>query len=122
MRLPAMRTALAMLVGLLGTIHLALTPLAYASWTIDALWFVGTGMAMVIAAAANVFAGKIPEVGVRMSLAAINVAMSGFFAAAWLVLPGPQVILGGLLFLGLALCSLRSSAGMGAPHRHPPLA
>lgn len=108
MRLPAMRTALTMLAGLLGTAHLALTPLVYASWTIDALWFVGTGMAMVIAAAANVFAGKIPEVGVRMSLAAINVAMSGFFAAAWLVLPGPQVILGGLLFLGLALCGIPS--------------
>lgn len=122
MRLPAMRTVLAMLAGLLGIAHLALTPLIYASLTIDALWFVGTGMAMVIAAAANVIAGKIPEVGVRMSLAAINVAMSGFFAAAWLVLPGPQVILGGLLFLGLALCSLRSSAGMDAPHRHPPLA
>ncbi len=108
MRLPRMRTALAMLVGLLGTVHLALTPLAYASWTIDALWFVGTGMAMVIAAAANVIAGKTPGLGVRMSLAAINIAMSGFFAAAWLVLPGPQVIIGGLLFLSLALCGIPS--------------
>lgn len=108
MRLPAMRTALAMLVGLLGTIHLALTPLVYASWTINALWFVGTGMAMVIAAVANVIAGKTPEPGVRMCLAALNVAMSGFFAAAWLVLPAPQVILGGLLFLGLALCGIPS--------------
>ena len=68
MRLPAMRTALAMLVGLLGTVHLALTPLVYASWTVNALWFVGTGMAMVIAAVANVIAGKTPELGVRMSL------------------------------------------------------
>lgn len=122
MRLPAMRTALAMLAGLLGTVHLALTPLVYASWTIDALWFFGTGMAMVIAAAANVIAGKTPGLGVRLSLAAINIAMSGFFAAAWLVLPEPQVIIGGLLFLSLALCSLRSSAGIGASHQHPPLA
>ena len=45
MRLPAPRTALAMMAGLLGTVHLAVTPLAYASWTIDALWFVGTGIA-----------------------------------------------------------------------------
>jgi hypothetical protein len=87
---------------------LLLTPLAYASWTINALWFVGTGMAMVIAAAANVIAGKTPGLGVRMSLATINIAMSGFFAAAWLVLPGPQVIIGGLLFLSLALCGIPS--------------
>ena len=122
MRLPAMRTVLAMLAGLLGIIHLALTPLVYASLTIDALWFVGTGMAIVAAAAANVIAGKTPGLGVRMSLAAINIAMSGFFAAAWLVLPGPQVIIGGLLFLSLALCSLRGSACMNAPHKYPPLA
>lgn len=108
MHLPAIRMALAMLAGLLGTVHLALTPLAYASWTIDALWFVGTGLAMVIAAVANVIAGKIPGLGVRLSVAIINIAMSGFFAAAWLVLPGPQVIIGGLLFLSLALCGIRN--------------
>jgi hypothetical protein len=117
MRLPAKRTALAMLAGLLGVVHLALTPLVYANWTIDALWFVGTGMAMVVAAAANVIADKAPGLGVRMSLAGINIAMSGFFAAAWLVLPGPQTIIGGLLFLSLALCSLWSAASMGAHHR-----
>ncbi len=39
-----MKTALTMLSGLLGTVHLALKPLAYASWSIDALWFVGKGM------------------------------------------------------------------------------
>lgn len=105
MRLPAMRTALALLAGLLGIVHLALTPLVYAGWTIDALWFVGTGLAMVVAAAANVVVGKAPGLSARMSLAVINIAMCGFFAAAWLVLPGPQVIAGGLLFGCLALCS-----------------
>lgn len=122
MRLPALRTALAVMAGLLGTVHLALTPLAYASWSIDALWFVGTGMAMVVAAAANVIAGKAPGLGTRMALAAINIAMGGFFAAAWLVLPGPQVIIGGLLFLGLALCSLSGTAIRDAPHKNSPLA
>jgi hypothetical protein len=118
MRLPAPRTALAMLAGLLGLVHLALTPLAYPEWTIDALWFLGTGMAMIVAAATNVIAGKAPGFGVRMSLAAINIAMSGFFAAAWLVLPGPQTIIGGLLFLSLALCSLSSAASMDARDSH----
>jgi hypothetical protein len=103
-----------MLAGLLGVVHLTLTPLVYANWTIDALWFVGTGIAMVVAAAANLIADKAPELGVRMSLAGINIAMSGFFAAAWLVLPGPQTIIGGLLFLSLTLSSLSSAASMGA--------
>jgi hypothetical protein len=116
MRLPATRTALAMLAGLLGVVHLALTPLVYANWTIDALWFVGTGIAMVVAAAANVIADEAPGLGVRMSLAAINITMSGFFAAAWLVLPGPQVIIGGLVFASLALCSRWSAASMDAGH------
>lgn len=115
MRLPATGTALAMLAGLLGIVHLALTPLAYPEWTIDALWFVGTGMAVVVAAAANVIADKAPGLGVRMSLAAINIAMSGFFAAAWLVLPGLQVIIGGLLFGCLALSSIRDRASANAP-------
>ena len=106
MRLPAMKTALAILAGLLGIVHLALTPLVYAEWTIDALWFVGTGLALVVAAAANIVVGKAPGLSTRMSLAVINIAMSGFFAAAWLVLPGPQVIAGGLLFGCLALCSI----------------
>ena len=116
MRLPATRTALAILAGLLGVAHLALTPLVYANWTIDALWFVGTGMAMVVAAAANIIAAKAPGPGVNIALAAVNIAMSGFFAAAWLVLPGPQTIIGGLLFLSLALCSLSSATSMGARH------
>lgn len=122
MRLPALRTALAVMAGLLGTVHLALTPLAYASWTIDALWFVGTGLAIVVAAAANVIAGEAPGLSIRISLTAINIAMGGFFAAAWLVLPGPQIIVGGLLFLGLALCSLTGKANRGAVHKNSPLA
>ena len=121
MRLPAPRTALAVMAGLLGIVHLGLTPLAYASWTIDTLWFVGTGMAMVVAAAANVIAGEAPGLSIRMSLTTINIAMGGFFAAAWLVLPGPQVIIGGLLFLGLALCSLVGKASRDAPHKNSPL-
>ncbi len=33
----------------------------------------------------------------------------------------PLTIIGGLLFLILALCSLSSAAGMDARHEHPPL-
>lgn len=45
--------ALAILAGLLETGHLALTPLLYPNWTMNSLWFVGTGLAMLIGAGAN---------------------------------------------------------------------
>jgi hypothetical protein len=97
---------LAIVGGLLGFVHIALTPLAYADWSIDALWFVGSGLAIVVAGAANFVGFRSWGVGGQWILTAINFAMGCYFAAAWLVLPGPQVIVGGLLFLGLAICSL----------------
>lgn len=97
---------LASAAGLLGAVHIALTPLVYPDWTIDALWFVGTGLAIIVAAAANFVAFQSAGLRSRVFGAAINLAMSCFFAAAWLVLPGPQVIIGGVLFLCLAICSL----------------
>lgn len=109
MRAQTLAMAMASVGGLLGIVHIALTPLAYAGWTIEALWFVGSGLAIVVAAAANFVGFRSCSVGGQWSLTAINLAMSCFFASAWLVLPGPQVIVGGLLFLSLAICSLVAS-------------
>lgn len=106
MRVQTLASALAIIGVLLGAVHLALTPLAYVDWTIDALWFVGTGLAIVLAAAANLIGFQSSGVGSRLIVAAINFAMGFFFAAAWLVLPGPQVVIGGVLFFALAICSL----------------
>lgn len=98
--------ALADIAGLLGAAHVALATLAYSSWTIDALWFVGTGLAILISAAANVVGMPSPNHRSRILVITINLIMAGFFAAAWSVLPGPQVIAGGAVFLGLACCTL----------------
>jgi hypothetical protein len=95
--------------GLLGLAHLALTALLYPKWTTGALWFVGTGLAIVIGAMANIAAMTAADRTSRSILAVINAMMTGFFAAAWSVLPGPQVIVGGILFAGLALCTFRSA-------------
>lgn len=110
MRVQAMRTALAVLAGLLGMTHLALTPLAYADWTIEALWFVGTGLAIVGAALANLMANQVTTPVRRSALAGINLVMGCFFAAAWSVLPGPQVILGGILFMSLAVFAIANGS------------
>ena len=99
---------LAVVAGLLGLAHLALTALIYASWTTDALWFVGTGFAIAIGAAANVAAINALDRPSRSIIAIINAMMTGFFVAAWSVLPGPQVIVGGIVFAGLAVCAWRT--------------
>lgn len=106
---------LAVVAGLLGLVHLALATLIYARWTPDSLWFVGTGLAIVIGAATNLVAANAPNRASRSILVIINAIMAGFFAAAWLVLPGPQVIVGGLLFAGLAVSALRTATSNTQP-------
>lgn len=95
--------------GLLGLAHLALTALIYDNWTTDALWFVGTGLAIVIGAAANFAAISSLDRTSRSIMVIINAMMTGFFVAAWPVVPGPQVIVGGLLFAGLTACAWRTT-------------
>ena len=51
MRSQTLAMVLAIVGGLLGLVHIALTPLAYADWTIEALWFVGSGLAIAVAGA-----------------------------------------------------------------------
>lgn len=97
--------------GLLGAAHIALTPLAYASWTLDALWFLGSGFAIIIASAANAVGQASPDSRNTWAMLAINLMMAGFFAAALSVLPGPQVIVGGFVFLGLAGCTMARRSG-----------
>ncbi|WP_379922692.1 hypothetical protein [Erythrobacter sp. R86502] len=106
MRGPRLVAALALAAGLLGFMHVALTPLAFATWTIDALWFAGSGLAIIAAAGANLIGFHASDLRRRAALTVINLAMGGFFAAAWLVLPEPQVIIGGALFFSLAVATL----------------
>jgi hypothetical protein len=96
---------LAIAAGLLGAAHLALTPLLYPAWTVDSLWFVGTGLAMLMGAGANLLGADAGGGMRRAGLVAMNLAMAAFFASAWPVLPEPQVIVGGALFAGLALAA-----------------
>lgn len=105
MRNKTLARVLAIAAGMLGAAHIALTPFAHPSWTIEALWFVGSGLAIVVAAAANLVGFEGAGLRSNLFLIVINLAMSCFFVAAWLVLPEPQVIIGGVLFLCLVACS-----------------
>lgn len=110
MRAQKLAVPLAITAGLLGAVHIALTPLAYAAWTVEALWFLGAGLAIVVAAVANVVSLPFADRRRRIMIATINLGMAGFFASAWLVLPAPQVVVGGVLFLSLALCTMAAQA------------
>lgn len=91
--------------ALLGTIHTALTPLAYPGWTTNSLWFLGTGLAMLVAAAVNIVGrGVADKIGLSLIIL-VDLAMTCFFIAAWPVLREPQVIVGAVLFAGLTLCA-----------------
>ena len=91
----------------LGLAHLSFLLASPPGWTTDKLWFTGTGLAMLAAALLNLTGRHIP--GPTFSGAAIvaaNLALALFFASAWPVLKGPQVIVGGLIFGVLALLAL----------------
>jgi hypothetical protein len=58
---------------------------------------------MLTGAGANVLGANSGDRLRRSGLVVMNLAMTAFFASAWSVLPEPQVIVGGMLFAGLAV-------------------
>lgn len=91
---------------LLGVGHMTFLT-GYGRWSLDALWFAGTGLAFIFGGLINVAALRAGEDRlVQASAIGSNVLLVGFFSLAWLVLPVPQVIGGGLIFAGLAAAAL----------------
>lgn len=99
-----MRYLLPILTGLamsLGLVHLGLSGLmSWRAFSLDTLWFAGSGLAILLAALINVImirAGQNDRVQSAVWLIS-NLVLTGFFGLAWLVLKEPQVIVGGLVF------------------------
>jgi hypothetical protein len=99
-----MRGLMKVLTGLamaLGLVHLGLSALtSVRAWGLDTLWFAGSGLAILVAALMNIImirATQIDRVQSAVWLVA-NLALTGFFGLAWLLLKEPQVIVGGLVF------------------------
>ena len=97
-----MRKTLPILAGLalaLGLLHLGLSALSW-RWSLDALWFAGSGLAIVVAALINLVMIRAEQIDrVQKAVWVIaNLALTGFFGLAWLILKEPQVIIGGLVF------------------------
>ncbi|CAN5296256.1 MAG: hypothetical protein H0T63_05410 [Pyrinomonadaceae bacterium] len=83
----------------LGLVHMGFTPFAYRAFTHNALWFVGTGAALIFCGFLNVAwlrnAGRDRVLWLFCLLA--NVMVCALFAAALFLMREPQV------FVGLAL-------------------
>ncbi|MFY7853712.1 MAG: hypothetical protein ACOVQ6_18250 [Brevundimonas sp.] len=99
-----MRYLLPILTGLamaLGLVHLGLSGLmSWRAFSLDTLWFAGSGLAILVAALINVImirARQIDRVQNAVWLVA-NLVLTGFFGLAWLLLKEPQVVVGGLVF------------------------
>ncbi len=87
---------------LLGVLHVTLTLPIYGRLSLEALWFAGSGLAVVCCALMNVVALKTGSPSSRWAAVGADLLIAGFFAAAWPLLPGPQVAAGFIIFVILA--------------------
>ena len=87
---------------LLGVLHLTLTLPMYGRLSLEALWFAGSGLAVICCALMNIVALRNSAPLTRWAVVTMNLLTSGFFAAAWPLLPGPQVAVGFVIFITLA--------------------
>lgn len=105
MTLDRVTACLAIGAALLGLAHIGITFAIYSAWDLEALWFLGSGIAIVIGALANSLTLDNSGWDKRLVLTFINIVMTAFFLSAWLLLPAPQVAVGGCLFVALLVCS-----------------
>ncbi|MGJ3230585.1 MAG: hypothetical protein ACFE0P_02180 [Oceanicaulis sp.] len=103
---------------LLGLVHAGLA-FTQDRFTLDLLWFVGSGLAIICVALGNLLQATPVSVGAGVGLCLQNAILIGFFIAAWFLMPQPQVVGGGALFAGLFLLSalrlIRMRAALDGP-------
>lgn len=87
---------------LLGVLHLTLTLPIYGRLSPEALWFAGSGLAVICCALLNIVALRSTAPLSRWAIVIANLLIAGFFAAAWPLLPSPQVAAGFIIFIVLA--------------------
>ncbi len=97
----------------LGFLHLALTPFNYKQFDMDAFWFVGTGLAIILAGVLNfvVIRERGRDSLIRVICVVINVSFALLFAVALWKLEEPQVFIGFGLFGIAAFSSALSNKG-----------
>ncbi len=94
------QATLAITALLLGTAHLVFGVIVYKSFSLELLWFLGTGIAMITTALANLNSSRTIWI-----LRVQNALMLSFIVALVILAPQPQIWLGLILFAGLFLIS-----------------
>ena len=99
------------LIVALGFLHLAVTAMEYDSFSLDSVWFLGSGLAIVFAGFLNV--GVIRNTGddrmVSVLCLIANLMLAGLFAATLSLMRPPQVFVGVALFVIASVCVLARS-------------
>lgn len=107
-----MRRALALTGGLtvlVAVVHLVVAASAYPGFTLEALWFVASGVAVALIGVLSLLASSVSAAAVRWTAVGANVAGLAL-ALGFLLLAGwqaPQGLLLLLLFAAGATCALR---------------
>lgn len=92
----------------LGVLHCVFTALNYDRFTLNAMWFLGSGIAIVLAGFLNAAAIRVggSDLVVRFLCLAANLIFVVLFAVALWLLSQPQVVVGVGLFLVAAISVL----------------
>lgn len=93
--------------ALLSLLHLFVATRIYRDLTVDALWFSGTGLALLAIALINLLRLSEPTRLSAIVALAANVLTMTFMVLLASVHPAPQVFFGLALFVALTLCSSR---------------
>lgn len=88
------------LIILLGILHCVFTAWNYDQFTLDAMWFLGTGIAIILAGFLNVTVIRTLGTDRVVNLLCLitNLTFAILFTVALLLLSQPQVLLGMVLF------------------------
>jgi hypothetical protein len=95
----------------LGCLHIGFTPLNYSRFDMDAMWFVGTGFALILAGFLNVAMIRTADRVVRALCVITNVSFALLFGVALLQMVQPQVFVGVALFGVAGFCALFTRSG-----------
>jgi uncharacterized BrkB/YihY/UPF0761 family membrane protein len=88
------------LIAALGVVHILYTTQAYERFTLNAFWFIGSGMGILFAGFLNLMYLRLPEndrVGWILCLLGNLIALI-LFIVGWFLIGEPQVLVGILLF------------------------
>lgn len=98
-------TVTAVVISLLGAVHAGFTYLNFDRFDMDAVWFLGSGVAIVLAGFVNIALIRSADRVIRILCIATNLLFLSGFAGATFMLPQPQVYFGALVFLIATLFS-----------------